>query len=193
MSELFLSLQTFSDKAGTYVSDGVALINKALQNTLGITLIEMAMQLCATFVIYLMVKYLLWNKIEPILQKRKDMVKDAVSERDKALDESDEIRKNANEALKMSRIQADSIVENAKKKGYTEAEKIVNKANMKAELRIKNAAEEANRMKAESEKEIKNEIIDVAYTMASKIVDKEVKKDKYDIDVNQLRKGKKNE
>ncbi|MFA6843974.1 MAG: ATP synthase F0 subunit B, partial [Bacilli bacterium] len=150
MSELFLSLQTFSDKAGTYVSDGVALINKALQNTLGITLIEMAMQLCATFVIYLMVKYLLWNKIEPILQKRKDMVKDAVSERDKALDESDEIRKNANEALKMSRIQADSIVENAKKKGYTEAEKIVNKANMKAELRIKNAAEEANRMKAES-------------------------------------------
>ncbi|MFA6661905.1 MAG: ATP synthase F0 subunit B [Bacilli bacterium] len=193
MSELFLSLQTFSDKAGTYVSDGVALINKALQNTLGITLIEMAMQLCATFVIYLMVKYLLWNKIEPILQKRKDMVKDAVSERDKALDESDEIRKNANEALKMSRIQADSIVENAKKKGYTEAEKIVNKANMKAELRIKNAAEEANRMKAESEKEIKNEIIDVAYTMASKIVDKEVKKNKYDIDVDQLRKGKKHE
>ena len=84
--------------------------------------------------------------------------------------------------------EANHIIESAKKKGYNEAEDIVKRANDDARLRIDNAYEEIERMKNENINDVKKQIIEVAYAMASKIVEKEVEENKYDLNVDEFMK-----
>ena len=114
----FLGIQEFAEKAKQLIYDGLALVNEALENSIGTTLVEMVIQLCCTLVIFLIVRFLIWNKVTEILEKRKQVVRE--------------------------------------------------------------------RMKADSEAQIKKEIVDVAYLMASKIVEKEIEKDKYDLPLEEF-------
>lgn len=210
LSLLFLSacnIDSFGDKASNFVKDGIALINdnissetdntdtsdlspvdQFLTSTIGTTLIEMAIQLCATLIIFLIVRFLIWNKVTEILEARKKMVRDAVKERDDALEEAKLALADANKTKDEAVKEANRIIESAKKRGYNEAEDIKNRANADAKLRIENASEEIERMKNENIADIKKQIVEVAYAMASKIVEKEIEEDKYDIQVDKFMK-----
>ena len=180
MAAVFMSgISEFSEKVGQLVKDGIALINEGLQNSIGTTLIEICIQLTATLIIFLIVRFMIWNKVTEILEARKKVVRNALKERDDALKEAEEIRKSINEEKKAATLEANRIIENAKRRGYNEAEMIIENANADAKLKISNANEEIQRMRNESEDEIKKEIIEVAYLMASKIIDKEIKRDDY--------------
>ncbi len=182
--KVILSMESFADKAGQFVKDGIALINDALENSIGTTLIEMVIQLCSTLVIFLIVRFMIWNKVTEILEQRKQVVRDALKERDNALAEAEKIREEARNSKANMEKEAVRIIDNAKRRGQNEAEAIVNNANEVAKLKISNANEEIERMKINSEAEIKKEIVEVAYAMASKIVEKEVSKDKYDMSLD---------
>ena len=210
LSLLFLSacnIDSFGDKASNFVKDGITLINdnissetdntdtsdlspvdQFLTSTIGTTLIEMAIQLCATLIIFLIVRFLIWNKVTEILEARKKMVRDAVKERDDALGEAKLALADANKTKDEAVKEANRIIESAKKRGYNEAEDIKNRANADAKLRIENASEEIERMKNENIADIKKQIVEVAYAMASKIVEKEIEEDKYDIQVDKFMK-----
>ena len=210
LSLLFLSacnIDSFGDKASNFVKDGITLINdnissetdntdtsdlspvdQFLTSTIGTTLIEMAIQLCATLIIFLIVRFLIWNKVTEILEARKKMVRDAVKGRDDALGEAKLALADANKTKDEAVKEANRIIESAKKRGYNEAEDIKNRANADAKLRIENASEEIERMKNENIADIKKQIVEVAYAMASKIVEKEIEEDKYDIQVDKFMK-----
>ncbi len=178
---VFLSIQDFADGVGQLIRDGIALINDGLENSLGTTLIEMVIQLCATLIIFLIIRFLIWNKVTEILESRKKIVRDALNERDQALEVAKKAKEEAALVKEDAIKEANRIIENAKKRGYNEAESIIVNANEQAKLKISNADEEIQRMRNESEADIKKEIIDVAYLMASKILEREVKKDSNDI------------
>lgn len=208
---LFLSacgnIDSFGDKASGFVKEGITLINDNISNTeaqpeteemsaidqfltstIGTTLIEMLIQLSATLIIFLIVRFLIWNKVTEILEARKKMVRDAISEKDKALEDAKLALKDAEITKENAIKEANHIIESAKKKGYNEAEDIVKRANDDAKLRIDNAYEEIERMKNENINDVKKQIIEVAYAMASKIVEKEVEENKYDLNVDEFMK-----
>ncbi len=211
LSLLFLSacnIDSFGDKASNFVKDGITLINdnisstdsidtdtnnmnsidKFLTSTIGTTLIEMAIQLCATLIIFLIVRFLIWNKVTEILEARKKMVRDAVAERDNSLNDAKMALVDANKTKEEATKEANRIIESAKKRAYNEAEDIKMRAKDDAKLRIDNANEEIERMKNENIADIKKQIVEVAYAMASKIVEKEIEEDKYDIQVDKFMK-----
>ena len=138
----------------------------------------------------------MWEKelqaaIEAGLEARKKMVRDAVTERDNALKEAKLALEDANKTKEEASKEANRIIESAKRRGYNEAEGIKNRANEDAKIRIDNANEEIERMKNENIADIKKQIIEVAYAMASKIVEKEIEEDKYDIQVEKFMKEEK--
>ena len=202
------NIDSFGEKATEFVQDGLTLINENLSNpqdapvpdenqskidqflqsAIGTTVIEMAIQLCATLVIFLIVRFLVWNKVTEILESRKKVVRDAMKERDLALDEAKKIDEESRIQKARANEEAKKIIEAAKKRGYNEAEQIISNANETAKLKISNANEEIERMKNESVEDVKREIVEVAYAMASKIVEKEVEKDKYDLPLEQFMK-----
>lgn len=189
----FLGIQEFAEKAKQLIYDGLALVNDALENSIGTTLVEMVIQLCCTLVIFLIVRFLIWNKVTAILEARKQVVRDALKERDDALEEAKIIKEEATKTKEESKREAERIIESAKKRGYNEAEEIISNANEAAKLKINNANEEIERMKSDAQEQIKTEIVDVAYLMASKIVEKEIEKDKYDLPLEDFIKESKKE
>ncbi|MBO7079206.1 MAG: ATP synthase F0 subunit B [Bacilli bacterium] len=203
------NIDTFGDKASNFVKDGITLINDNissneqvepddnlspvdafLSSTLGVTLVEMAIQLVATLIIFLIVRFLIWNKVTEILEARKKMVRDAIDKRDEALNEAKLALEDAKITKKNAEVEASKIVENAKKRGYNEAEQIISNASEKAKLSLSNANEEIERMNNENIASVKKQIVEVAYAMASKIVEKEIKEDKYDLKVEDFYKDK---
>lgn len=203
------NIDTFGDKASNFVKDGITLINDNissneqvepddtlspvdafLSSTLGVTLVEMAIQLVATLIIFLIVRFLIWNKVTEILEARKKMVRDAIDKRDEALNEAKLALEDAKITKKNAEVEASKIVENAKKRGYNEAEQIISNASEKAKLNLNNANEEIERMNNENIASVKKQIVEVAYAMASKIVEKEIKEDKYDLKVEDFYKEK---
>lgn len=189
----FLGIQEFAEKAKQLIYDGLALVNDALENSIGTTLVEMVIQLCCTLVIFLIVRFLIWNKVTAILEARKQVVRDALKERDDALEEAKIIKEEATKTKEESKREAERIIESAKKRGYNEAEEIISNANEAAKLKINNANEEIERMKSDAQEQIKTEIVDVAYLIASKIVEKEIEKDKYDLPLEDFIKESKKE
>lgn len=189
----FLGIQEFAEKAKQLIYDGLALVNDALENSIGTTLVEMVIQLCCTLVIFIIVRFLIWNKVTAILEARKQVVRDALKERDDALEEAKLIKEEATKTKEESKKEAERIIESAKKRGYNEAEEIISNANEAAKLKINNANEEIERMKSDAQEQIKTEIVDVAYLMASKIVEKEIEKDKYDLPLEDFIKESKKE
>lgn len=175
---IFLSIEDFANKVGSMITDGIALINDALENSIGTTLVEMLIQLCATLVIFLIVRFMIWNKITSIIEERRKVVRDALNERDEALKEAKKIREEAALIKEESLREKDRIIASARRKADSEATDIIGKAKEEAKLKIDNANEEIDKMKNEANKDIQNEIIDLAYLMASKIVNDEIEKDK---------------
>ena len=177
---LILGWDEFAEKVNGLVNQGLRFI----EDGLGVTLEEMLIQLTATLILFLVVRFFVWNKVTAILDKRKQVVKDALKEKDDALAESKKVREESNAELANAVSESKRIVEKAKTKGYEQAEQIVKQAEETAKLKIQNAETEIDMKVRESQKEIKNEIVDVAYEMASNIVGKEVKKGSYDLNVD---------
>lgn len=172
-------MEGFAEKVRNLIYGGI----RVLEDGLGITASEMLIQLCATLILFLAVRFLLWNKVTALLDKRKEVVRNVVKERDDALAQANKVKAECDENIALSKVEATRIIEKAKQKSYIEAENIIKQADETAKLKIKTAEEEINMMVTESQNDIKREIVEVAYQMASKIVEKEVSKESHDLNV----------
>lgn len=181
---VFLGWDEFAQKVEDLIHNGIRLIDEGLNNALGITLVEMLIQLCATLILFLIVRFFVWNKLTAILDKRKQSISDAIKQKDEAILESNRINAETEKQVNDAKIEAQKIIEKAKSKGYEQAEEIVRQAEETAKLKVQNAESEIEMKVAESQNEIKKEIVDVAYEMASNIVGKEIEKGSYQLDVN---------
>jgi len=176
---LILGWDEFAAKVEQLVFDGLRFI----EDGLGVTIQEMLIQLAATLVLFLAVRFLVWNKVTAILDARKKVVTDALKTREEALEESKKLKEEGQQILADANLESKKIIEKAKAKGYEQAEAIVKNAEETAKLKIQNAETEIEMKVAESKKQIKDEIVDVAYAMASNIVGKEIEKGTYDLNV----------
>lgn len=149
--------------------------------------VSVIIQLVATLILFLAVRFLLWNKITAVLEERKKKMEAAYKAKDDALKASEELKIQMVKDEKEAREKGNQIIERAKQKSYLEAEEILTKAKVDAKNRIDQAEDEIALQKIKAEDEIKKEIVDVAYLMAEKIVAKEIDKTKYNDLVDEFR------
>lgn len=141
-------------------------------------------QLCATLILFLAVRFLLWGKITKVIAEKEQNEKDAFENLEKAKTEAEEIRKQIVIDQEKSKEEGYKIIERAKQKSYLEAEEIIKKAQIDANMRLEDAKEEIDKEIAKANDNIKKEIIEIAYMLASKIINEEIDKSKYDELVN---------
>ena len=160
-----------ADKISEIINDGLEII----LNPPG-GFVSVIIQLIATLILFLAVRFLLWNKITAVIEERKKNMDDAYKGKDDAIKASQDLALQMIKEEKDSREKGQLIIERAKQKSYVEAEEIIDKAKGDAKLRLDQAAAEIAMQRANAEDEIKKEIVDVAYLMAEKIVGKEIEK-----------------
>lgn len=175
----FADWDKFGAKVKELINDGIRFLSDKSPDEF---LYEMLLQLASTLVIFLIVRFLIWNKITAILDERKKAAMSAIKERDAAIGEAKKIREDADNTLQSAVNKSRQIIERAKAKGREENAKIIKNAESAAALKLANAQDDIAKMRRESEEQIKNEIVDVAYLMAEKIIAKEIKRDAIDVD-----------
>lgn len=136
-------------------------------------------QLCATLVLFLAIRFLLWGKITKVIAEKEQNEKEAFENLEKAKSEAEEIRRQIALEQEQSKEEGYKIIERAKQKSYLEAEEIIKKAQIDANMRLEDAKEEIDKEIAKANENIKKEIIDIAYMLAEKIINEEIDKSKY--------------
>lgn len=143
-------------------------------------------QLCATLILFLIVRIFLWKKITAVIEKKEQNEREAFQKLDDAKKEASEVKKQIALDLEANRKEGAEIIERAKQKSYREAEEIIKKANIDANMKLEDAKEQIAKEVANANEEIKKEIVETAYLLAEEIIKREIDKSKYDELVNEF-------
>ncbi len=141
----------------------------------GFTLIA---QILATIVLILVIRFKFWKPITAILETRASKVTESIKQKEAAEIEAKNIKKEAEDYLLSAREDAKEIIQQAKDFGNEEKNRILTEARSQIESEKEKAQNEIERQVEESRMQMKKEIVDVAYTLADKMVTAQMDEEK---------------
>lgn len=145
-----------------------------IDDYLRINLYDAVLVLISTFLIVCIVKKFFWNYVRIYLDKRSAVIQEQLDESANKLKESEALKAQYEEKLANANAEAKGIIEVAKENASKEADEIVTKAKQNADALREKAELEIEHEKARVRKQIKEEISEVAFMAASKVVLKEL-------------------
>jgi len=154
-------------------------ISDFIQNAINVNPIEMLVQVAATLVLFLVVRFFFWGNITDYLDKRKELMASEIEEAQTKNKDAEALKTKAEEELLEVRENAKSIVDDAKTRGEQERSKIVGKAKQEADKVMQNAKSEIDSELEKARANINDEIVNVATLMAEKIIKKEIDSEKH--------------
>ena len=143
-----------------------------------VTAITFILQICATIVLFLFVRFFLWNTVTKMVDERRQNIQKEIDSKDEALHELAKAKNEANDIISNAKDEADAIIQKAKTNSQVEAESIMNKALAEIEFKQKAATTQIENERAQMEENLRDEIISVAYVLAEKITEKEIDQSK---------------
>jgi F-type H+-transporting ATPase subunit b len=149
-------------------------IEEFVNNALSVSLLDMAIQIGATLVLFFVVKYFFWNHVTAFLDKRKEVMNEEFTSAEKANAEAIALREEAEEKLQEIRLSAKQIYEEAKERGEQERKRIVNDAKEQAQRILVQTQQEIEREWENAKAQMNNEIVEVASLLASKALKEEM-------------------
>lgn len=157
------------------VSNGLEILEKGL----GTTAQSMAIQLAATIVLVLAIRFLFWDKVTAILEKRKNLVAEGLQARDDALAESERIQKENEQLLTKAKQEADQIIASARERSHSEADKIIANAKASANREMKRVQDAIEIEKRNARDSVAKEIVNTAFVLSKKIINQEINEEKH--------------
>ena len=131
-------------------------------------------------IMFLILKRFLFKPVQKMMAARKQQVdqiyQDAKENRDSAINMKQEYEAR----LATAREEADGLVRNAVQTAQRKGDAIVAEANSQASHLTQKAEQEIAQEKKQMLQDVRGEISDIAVSIASKVVEREVKKQDYD-------------
>lgn len=157
----------------------IELLNKNIDSSQALSnmAITFILQLAATLVLFLIVRFKFWNLVTGMIEARKQKIEESLKQKDDALIELENAKQEAENVKNESKKIASKIIDEAKKTSYVEAEEIINNANQQAEQTKLAAQSQIEKERKDMQEGIKNEIVEVAYLVAEKMVEHEIDKE----------------
>lgn len=154
-------------------------ISEFIENAINVNPIEMLVQVAATLLLFLVVRFFFWGNITEYLEKRKELMNSEIDEALSKNKEAEALKVQVEAELHEVRTNAKSIVDGAKVRGEEERQKIVGKAKQEADKVMLNARNELDSEVEKARANINDEIVSVATLMAEKIIKKEIDSEKH--------------
>jgi len=154
-------------------------ISEFIDNAINVNPIEMLIQVLATLLLFLVIRYFFWGNITEYLDKRKELMASEIENAQTKSREAEAVKVQAENELSEVRLNAKGILDEAKNRGEEERSKIVDKAKLEADKVLKNAKSEIESEVEKARANINDEIVSVATLMAEKIIKKEIDASKH--------------
>jgi F-type H+-transporting ATPase subunit b len=149
-------------------------IQEFVNNSLGVNLVEMVIQIASTVVLFLVVRFTLWHHITDYLDRRKAAMKEEYDTAKRTAQEAQQTKEQADQELHEIRQSAKTMYNEAKERGEAERQTIVQEAKQEATRLVEQAHEDIERDIEQAKSDINNEIVTVATMMAEKIIAREI-------------------
>lgn len=154
-------------------------VSNAVENALGSSLSDVLIQIGATLILFFIVRKFFWNKITDFLEKRKELMEAEFTSAKQANEDAKALQEKSNKEYQDLKAKSKGLIEKAKKRGEEERISIIGKAKEDANKIITQAEQEIELEKKKAEADIKEQAVNLATMMASKIIEKEIDEKKY--------------
>lgn len=165
-----------AEEVQSAITNGIDLIREGAG--INATLVTFIVQICATLVLFLIVRFFLWNKVTSILDKRKASIENAINEKNQIIDETNKLKEEANNIISQANLEAENLKTSILSEAEKESSNIISDANIKAKQMIEDAKVDIDEQYQNAEGKIKEEIISVAYELARKITGDNISEEK---------------
>ena len=151
--------------------------------------IDFGIQICATVLLFIIIRFFFWKPITKILEDRRSQIDKDLKDAEEKKANAIEIEANLQREMDEAKAKIKLMLDTAEKEANIKKETIINSAKEEAKRRLENVELELIEEKKSMEKEIRQEIVDIAFQAAEKIVQKEINQDKYIDIVDDILKG----
>lgn len=140
----------------------------------GIDLTTIIGVLLNTLILFLIFKKFLFDKVNAVLDERNNSVAKTYEEADKTLENAKLLETEYTEKLAAAKEESAEIVKNATKKAQSRSDEIIADAKEEARNIVDKANADIEKEKKRAVNQIKDEISDIALSIASQVVSKEI-------------------
>ena len=131
-------------------------------------------------IMFLILKRFLFKPVQKMMAARKQQVDQIYQDAKENLDSAINMKQEYEARLAAAREEADGLVRNAVQTAQRKGDAIVAEANSQASHLKQKAEQEIAQEKKQMLQDVRGEISDIAVSIASKVVEREVKKQDYD-------------
>ncbi|MBP3371280.1 MAG: F0F1 ATP synthase subunit B [Clostridia bacterium] len=150
-------------------------MNVQTLDVISVNLWQIIISLCNLLIMFWILKKFLFRPVQNIIAQRQKEVETIYSDAQNARDDADTMRTEYESQLADARTQADGIVREATSLAQRKSEAIVAEANYQASHMKQKAQQEIELEKRQMLREVQHEISDIAVSIASKVVEREVR------------------
>lgn len=154
-----------------------------LKPLIGITW-ELAFQLINTFLVFLLLKKLLFKPVLGVIEAREKDIKENLAEGEKAKSEGLSLKKEYQEKVNSAKNEGQEIIKQATLRAEQKESEIISTAKQEAQSLKEKASKDVEQERQKVMNEIKNDISDIALLAASKVIEKDIDKSKHEELIN---------
>ena len=138
---------------------------------------DILISLINLLILFLVFKRFLFKPVQKMLDKRKQQVEDIYAAADESRTAAEDMKQQYEEKMATAREEADGLVRNAVQTAQRRSDAIVAEANSQASHLKQKAEEEIEKEKRQMLSDVRGEISDLAVSIASKVVGREINAD----------------
>lgn len=149
-------------------------VNDAIDAALGVSLVDMLVQIAATLILVLVVKKFFWGKITAFIRKRRSLMEQEYQEAESANEEAEALKEKREREYEALKEKSSAMLEDAKKKAEAERRKIIEDAREKADAYMESSKQEIAAETRKAKDALKKDALQMAVLLAEKILEKEL-------------------
>lgn len=125
-------------------------------------------------ILFFVLKHFLFDKINKVIESRKQEVADTYKKADDAKEEADKLRAEYDSRISTAKDESAEIIRSATKKAQQRSDEIIGEARSEARNMVDNASAEIEKEKKIAVNQIKDDIADIAISAATAVVEKDM-------------------
>lgn len=128
----------------------------------------------ATIILLIVLRFLVYEPFKKIMRKRRTVIKELIDDAVNKQIQATQYETQAKLLLKDSKDNSQQIIDDAKIEAFNQRKTIIFQANQEAKLIEEQNKNDIAKEKIRAQESIKTEMVDIAFNLANKILEKEI-------------------
>lgn len=156
------------------------------ENLIGVNPWTAIFVLINTLLIFMVAKKYLFVPVHDMIEKRQQEIRDMYAAAEAEKSSAEDLKESYEARLSSARAEADEMIRSAVQTAQRKGDSIIGEANLQANRIKQKAEDDINTERKQMLMDVRSEISDIAVSIASKVVEREVQKKDHDSFVDEF-------